>query len=126
MGHWTIFSGAIICYHHLLGEAHQLIENLPITADNFTVAWGTICNRHDNPELIATAHVKALFSLLSVSKDSVADLRDLLNQLGSNLNAIEALDLETPLHEVLLSQLVLERIDEHSRKEWEDKQSAIR
>jgi hypothetical protein len=97
---------------------------LPITADNFKVAWGTICNRYDNPKLIATAHVKALFSLPSVSKDSVADLRDLLNQLGSNLNAIEALDLETPLHEVLLSQLVLERIDEHSRKEWEVRTSS--
>jgi hypothetical protein len=61
---------------------------------------------------------------LGVFLPSVADLRDLLNLLGSSLNAIEVLDLEPPLHKVFLSQLVLERIDEHSRKEWEVRSSS--
>ncbi|KAJ8867071.1 hypothetical protein PR048_032933 [Dryococelus australis] len=38
---------------------------------------------------------------------------------ASNLIAIEALALKIPLHEVLLSQVVLERLDEQGRKEWE-------
>jgi hypothetical protein len=88
------------------------------------VAWGTMCNRYDNPKLIAMAHVKVLFTLPSVSTDSVKDLRDFLNHLGSNSNAIKALDLEIPLHTVLWSQLVLERMDEHSRNEWEVRSSS--
>ncbi|KAJ8881585.1 hypothetical protein PR048_018069 [Dryococelus australis] len=40
--------------------------------------------------------------------------------LASNLKAIEALELKIPLHEVLLSQLVLDRLlDEQDCKEWE-------
>ncbi|KAJ8889353.1 hypothetical protein PR048_008852 [Dryococelus australis] len=50
---------------------------------------------------------------------SASDLRNLLNQLASNLKAIEALELKVPLHELLLSQLVLHRFDKQGRKEWE-------
>jgi hypothetical protein len=42
-------------FHYLLssltGEAHKLIENLPITADNFKVTWGTILKRYNSPRL---------------------------------------------------------------------------
>ncbi|XP_046404409.1 uncharacterized protein LOC124169753 isoform X1 [Ischnura elegans] len=112
-------------YHYLLsaltGEAHQLIENLPITSENFKVAWEIICKRYYNLKLIATAHMKSLFSLPSMKRESVNELRMVLNQLVSNYNAIEALKLDTPLHEVLLSQLLLEKIDEQTCKEWEVK-----
>jgi hypothetical protein len=37
------------------------------------------------------------------------------------LNAIKALDLSIPLHEVLLSHILLEHVDEVIRKEWEMK-----
>ena len=51
-------------YYYLLsvvsGEAHEVIENLPVTADNFPIAWKLICDRYDNPRLIANAHVRAL------------------------------------------------------------------
>ncbi|KAJ4427132.1 hypothetical protein ANN_24748 [Periplaneta americana] len=35
------------------------------------------------------------------------------------MNALEALSLEVSLHEVLLLQLILEKIDTQSRREWE-------
>ena len=49
------------------------------------------------------------------------DLRALINQFQSNLNAIKALDLSIPLHEVLLSQILIEHVDEVTRKQWEMK-----
>jgi hypothetical protein len=52
-------------------EAPQLIENLPITAENFKVAWGTIYNRHDNPKPIVTANAKVAVSL-AVSKQELS------------------------------------------------------
>jgi hypothetical protein len=53
-------------YYYLLsvvsGEAHELIENLPVTADNFPIARKLICDRYDNPRLIANACIRALLS----------------------------------------------------------------
>jgi len=110
-------------FHYLLSsvtnEAHQLIQNLPVTQQNFHVAWNLLCDRYNNECLIAAAHVKSLLLLPVINKESATDLRALINQFQSNLNAIKALDLSIPLHEVLLSQILIEHVDEITRKQWE-------
>jgi len=102
-------------------EAHQLIQNLPVTQQNFHVAWNLLCDRCNNERLIAAAHVKSLLSLSVINKESAMDLRALIDQFQSNLNAIKALDLSIPLHEVLSSQILIEHVDEVTRKQWEMK-----
>jgi len=44
----------------------------------------------------------------------------LINQFQSNLNAVKALALSIPLHKVL-SQILIEHVDEVTRKQWEMK-----
>ena len=102
-------------------EVHQLIQDLPITQQNFHVDWNLLCNGYNNERLIAAAHVKSLLSLPVINKESATDLRALINQFQSNLNAIKALDLSIPLHEMLLSQILIEHVDEVTRKQWEMK-----
>jgi len=108
-------------YYYLLsvvsGEAHELIENLPVTADNSPIAWKLICDRYDNPRLIANAHVRVLLSPPVVSKECPQTLRSLLNHCKSNVNAIEALNLNVPGHELIITQLCLEKIDSNTRKD---------
>ena len=110
--------------HYLLSsvtnEAHQLIQNLPVTQQNFHVAWNLLCDRYNNELLIAAAHMKSLLSLPVINKESATDLRALINQFQSNFNAIKALDMSIPLHEVL-SQILIERVDEVTGKQWEMK-----
>ncbi|KAJ8893156.1 hypothetical protein PR048_005739 [Dryococelus australis] len=110
-------------HHYLMpsvsGEAHKIIEGLPITVNNFGVLWGILYKAYLNLKLIETTHVRQLLSLPVVIRQSASDLRNLLSQLASNLRDIDALELKIPLHEALLSQLVLDRHDEQDRKEWE-------
>jgi hypothetical protein len=56
-----------------------------------------------------------------INKESATDLRALINQFQSNLNAVKALDLGIPLHEVLLSQILIEYVDGLPSKQWEMK-----
>jgi hypothetical protein len=94
-------------FHYLsssiTSEAYQLIQNRPVTVQNFHVAWNLLCDGSNNQRLIAEAHVKSLLSLPMMNKESATDLRALINQFQSNLNAVKALDLSIPLHVVLLS-----------------------
>jgi len=112
-------------FHYLLSsvtnEALQLIQNLPVAQQNFHVAWNLLCDSYNNECLTAAAHVKSLLSLPVINKESATDLRVLISQFQSNLNAIKALDLSIPLHGVLLSQIVIEHMDEVNRKQWEMK-----
>jgi len=54
-------------FHYLLSsvtnEVHQLIQNLPVTQQNFHVAWNLLRDSYNNERLIAAAHVKSLLSL---------------------------------------------------------------
>ena len=59
-------------------------------------------------------------SLPLINKESATDLRALINQFQSNLNALKALDLSILLHEMLL-QISIEHVDEVTRKQWEMK-----
>jgi len=52
---------------------------------------------------------------------AATDLRAMINQFQSNLNAIKAFDLSLPLHEVLLSQILIEHVDDVTIKQWEIK-----
>jgi hypothetical protein len=70
--------------------------------------------------LIAAAHVKSLLSLPVINNESATDLRASIDQFQSNLNATEALNLSILLHEVL-SQILIEHVDEVTRKQWEMK-----
>ena len=65
--------------------------------------------------------MKSLMSLPVINKESATDLGALMNQFQSTLNAIKALDLSISLHEVLLSQILIEHVDEVTRKQWEMK-----
>jgi hypothetical protein len=47
---------------------------------------------------------------------AATDLRAMINQFQSNLNAIKALELSIPLHEVL-SRILIEYVNEVNRKQ---------
>jgi hypothetical protein len=85
-----------------------------------TLQWRGIWSHKDTITLlIAATHVSNLLALPTVNKGSALDLRALINQVNSNVNAIEALQLTTPLHEVIIGQKILDHLDAPSRKEWE-------
>lgn len=114
-------------FHYLLsslkGQALQLIQNLPITAVNYQVAWQLLKDRYENKKLIAATYTRGLLNLKAVQKESASDLRQFVNTIRSNLSALKAMELDQPLGDILVSQLIVERLDKNSRREWEIKES---
>jgi len=68
--------------------------------------------------------VRALLSSPVVSKECPQTLRSLLNHCKSNVNAIESLNLNVPVHELIITQLCLQKIDSNTRKDWELKSNS--
>lgn len=103
----------------LHGEARQLVQNISISEANFKIAYDLICNRYDNKKLLASQHVKALLSLPTAHKDTVSELRQLVNQYSSNKDALIALQLPISSEELLHSQLILDQLSASTRTEFE-------
>ena len=112
-------------FHYLIsvlkGQPKELIQNLPVTSANFKVAYEIICERYNNKRLIAMQHVRALLTLPSAHKNSESEIRHLINQVVSNKNALEAMDLPIPLEDLLISQMIMERLDKYTKMEFESR-----
>lgn len=46
----------------LSGRALESIKNIPITADNFDIAWKTLVSRYENKRRLIEVHVSALYN----------------------------------------------------------------
>jgi len=103
----------------LKGEAKQLIANLQISHDNFVVAWDLVTQRYNNIKLIAMTHVKQLLQLPQVKKNDPTSLCHLINHVISNMNAIQALALNTSMQDLMLNHLLLSVQDSETHKEWQ-------
>ncbi|XP_075213794.1 uncharacterized protein LOC142319999 [Lycorma delicatula] len=107
----------------LTHEAAQLIKNLAVTDANYPVAWKLLQDRYENMRLIASAHVREIINIKLVSKEDANELRQFINTAISNFNALNVLNIQTPIHEVILSQLYIDKLDAKTKREWELKNS---
>jgi len=103
----------------LKDEPKQLLVNLPITHDNFAVAWKLVTDRYNNIRLIAMKHVSQLFQIPQARRGDATSLRQLVNHVTSHLNAIEALALNTSMHTLILNHMLLAELDPETHKSWE-------
>jgi len=105
------------------GQALQLVQGLPITTENYSIARNLLVDGHENKELIAATYVRQTMGLKSMSKNGVGEMRQLVNTFCSNLNALKALNIDQRLEDIILSQPVVERLDSQTRREWQRKQA---
>ena len=106
------------------GEPRSLLDNLSICEENFDVAWILIENRYYNKRLISFQHVKHLLNLNNCTSGAFSNYRKLINEVNSNLAAVQNIQPGVELHELLLQELILNRIKSSHRSEWENKFSS--
>jgi len=105
----------------LLGEAAQLISNLPVSEDSFAFAWDLLVSRYENKRLLISAQVDRLFRTKTISQQSAKELNTLLNTTTEALNALESLGAPVKHWDHLLVHLIVPRLDPSTREAWEVK-----
>ncbi|CAH1379269.1 unnamed protein product [Tenebrio molitor] len=86
---------AIQKFHYLRSSlkavASETIEHLMLSTDNYAAAWELLKWRFENTRLITQHHVRGIFALPVVNKESKS-LRQLLHGLTLNIEALEAIN----------------------------------
>jgi hypothetical protein len=108
----------------LKDEAKILIVNLPVTSDSFSVAWKVVTQLY-NVKLIAMKHVKQLVHIPQVEGRDSSSLRQLINHVSSHTNALQALNLQATMHDLILNHLLLSVLDAETHNEWEIHSSRV-
>ncbi|XP_050509113.1 uncharacterized protein LOC126886285 [Diabrotica virgifera virgifera] len=106
----------------LSGTAEKIINSIKVSAANFTVAWKLLCDRYSNEPLLIHNHIKSIFNLKVVNRDSSKCLQHLIDGLTSNLRSLESLGEPVSTWDSIIIFIILEKLDPETVKDW-DKES---
>lgn len=107
----------------LKSEATETVKSLEISDANYTLAWNLLLERYENTPLLVNNHIKALFNLDVVSKESHQGLRQLLDGMQKHIRALEVLNLPVQHWDALVIHLISSKLDNLTRREWEQENS---
>lgn len=71
----------------LSGEALSLLHSLQLSAPNYSTAWNLLIEIYENKSCIIYNHIKSLFEIELIPKESHVLLQSLLNKTQTNLRA---------------------------------------
>ncbi|XP_076387400.1 uncharacterized protein LOC143264382 [Megachile rotundata] len=103
----------------LRGEASAVIESLNATESNYLVAWDLLRKRCNKPRKIINAHLKILFDLPEITRDTPASLRQLAEQAQVHVNALQAVNQPIEHWDTLLIHIISNKLDRNTRRAWE-------
>lgn len=103
----------------LKGEAAEILGSLEITDNNYLIAWNLLKDRYEHKRLITQNHIKALFEMQPMTKESLPLLRKLQDDVKKNIRALTALGQPTDKWDSLLIYLISSKLDSASKREWE-------
>ncbi|XP_076285541.1 uncharacterized protein LOC143211602 [Lasioglossum baleicum] len=110
----------------LKGDAIDLIANLPITDQNFHVAWQLFHTRFEKPRRLIMTHLTELFSLPTVTTKSPKELQKLRDRIHMSTKALRNLGRPVDMWSDIIVYLGVQRLDRSSRKAWELKLKNVR
>lgn len=100
-------------------DAAKIIQSLEFTSENYDVAWELLCSRYNNSKLLVHNHIKSIFELEPITKESSVALRRLVDNLYKHLRALEVLKQPTIHWDALLVFLISSKLDRSTAREWE-------
>lgn len=111
-------------YHYLraslIGSAAQVIRAIEFSSNNYTVAWDTVFNRFNNTSLLINNHIKALFDIEPILKESASKLRNLGDNISKHLKSLEQLAEPVDKWDTLVIFIMAAKLDATTSREWEE------
>lgn len=101
----------------LSGEPAGLLRPLETTNQNYQIAWSMLQKRYNNKRRIVNNHVEAILAIPSVSRDSYAALKQLINTLQNHIHCLKSLGQPVDSWDVLLIPIITTKLDFTTIKE---------
>ncbi|XP_062714600.1 uncharacterized protein LOC134291174 [Aedes albopictus] len=121
--HWRTDLPEVEKLHYLKGclqgEPKALIDPLKITQANYQIAWDTLLKRYNNSKQLKKRQVQSLFSLPSLSKESISNLHVLVEGFERAVPTLDQVVQPAEYKDLLLVNLT-NRLDPVTHRGWEE------
>ncbi|XP_065076064.1 uncharacterized protein LOC135699702 [Ochlerotatus camptorhynchus] len=108
----------------LKDDALLQINQIQVTAANYTLAWGILESKFENHKLIAQEHLKALFAVAPMKLESFQGLNHVLTTFRINLQQLEKLGENTENWSTLLAFMLSQKLDHDTLRQWKTHHSS--
>ncbi|XP_076301775.1 uncharacterized protein LOC143219850 [Lasioglossum baleicum] len=105
----------------LRGEISSIVASLSASSENYLVAWDMLQKRCNRPRQLIQAHLKQLFDLPEIIRDTPANLRKLAEQAQVHVNALKGLNQPINSWDQILIFIIVKKVDKTTRRAWERK-----
>lgn len=110
--------------HHYLraslqGNAAAIIKSIEFSSSGYNLAWEAVCERYNNKKLLIHNHIKALFSIEAIQKESYEKFRTLVDNFSKHLRSLEQLNQPCDQWNALLIFIMTTKLDNNTLREWE-------
>ncbi|CAK9816105.1 hypothetical protein ANTPLA_LOCUS8887 [Anthophora plagiata] len=109
----------------LKGNAARTIQALGISEINYTLAWNSLKDRYEDLKTLKHHHVRSIYEVPPLSRESLPGLRNLIDNTNNNLLALRALGEPTEYWDTLIIYLLTSKLDANTQREWERRMSNI-
>ncbi|XP_055589191.1 uncharacterized protein LOC129741476 [Uranotaenia lowii] len=103
----------------LSGDAQKLIQTIPISSNNYLVAWNLLLDHFQNPSRLKQSYVDSLFEFSALKSESASDLHSLVERFEANVKILHQLGERTEYWDILLIRMLSIRLDSTTRRDWE-------
>lgn len=103
----------------LKGDAQVVIDALEFSADNYNIAWDSLLNRYDNSRILVQNHIKAIFNIQPILKESPTLIKKLIDTILKNLRALKILGEPTEHWDTLIIYIIVTKLDKITERDWE-------
>ena len=100
-------------------EALRAIESSSISDENYSKSWEILEKRFKNTRLIVQDHVMSILNAPLLLKSSPAALRELLDNVITNMAALKTLKIPVESWDALVIPIIAEKLDFNSKREWQ-------
>ncbi|XP_060536764.1 uncharacterized protein LOC132708412 [Cylas formicarius] len=104
---------------YLKGEAAQLLHSLELSETNYDVAIELLKERFENKKMLIHNHMKNLFDLAPVPRESHVATRKLIDTIQRNTRALQNLNEPVNHWDTPIIFVTISKLDNQTRKEWE-------
>lgn len=106
----------------LKDDALNVIRSIENSSENYEIAWNILKDRFDNRRIIIQKHVKVLFEIPLINRESVNGIRTIIDNLQSNLRGLKSLGENVDSWDTLLIHAIVGKLDVKTRMDLSERQ----
>ncbi|XP_045764365.1 uncharacterized protein LOC123866731 [Maniola jurtina] len=116
-------------FHYLKSSlkrsAELVIDALEFTSSNYSVAWELLLDRYNNNRLLIQNHIKTIFNIQPLSKESPVAIRTLSDTILKNIRALKILGEPVDSWDTLIIFIIVSKLDKTTEREWEQHKGTL-